>query len=331
MQIKNGVHMIKLKKLNHCGIMPNYECSAACRHCLYACSPNRTEGYITDSNIKRVVNSLKKGSCRSVHIGGGEPFLNFDGLLSLVQALTDNNISIDYIETNASWATNDYKIKKYMQALLRAGADTFCISIDPYHAEFIPYGQPLELARICKAKGFGFFLWQERFLSCLKHLNPIKTYSRAELEELIGKDYIYKTAESYRIGYQGRAITIENEYEKKRPIESLLDTTPCYRLLSTDHFHIDMYNRFIPPRCTGIAINMDELLEGLPRFKYPAFEALLLGGIKKLFGYAISKGFVPNSKGYTSKCSLCFYIRKYLSNHCTELPKKHYKESLIIH
>ena len=321
--------MIKLNNLNHCGIMPNYECSAACRHCLYACSPNRTEGYITDSNIKKVVNSLKKGNCRSVHIGGGEPFLNFDGLLNLVKTLTENNISVDYIETNASWVSSEEKVKRYTQALLKAGVNTFCISLDPYHAEFIPYGMPLELARLCRKHGFGFFIWQERFLSMLKHLDPARAYSRAELEQLIDKNYIHETALSYRIGYGGRAITIEEEYEKTRPIESLIDNRSCHRLLSTDHFHIDMYNRFIPPGCTGIAIDTDELLDGIPKDKYPAFEILLKNGVKGLYDYAVSKGFTPDSH-YPSKCALCFYIRKYLSDYCPELPKEHYEESLFV-
>ena len=167
-------------KLRHGGIMANYKCNAACRHCLYACSPDRSGGYITKETAQRTCELLLEGGCYSTHIGGGEPFLDFDGLLALVEAMTDAGIGIDYIETNAFWAESD-DAERRLRELLRvsvsasasanananantntnasAGADTLCISVDPFHAEYIPAGHPLLLAEICRSAGFGYFLW----------------------------------------------------------------------------------------------------------------------------------------------------------------------------
>ena len=115
--------------------MANYKCTAACRHCLYACSPERSGGYISKAAAEEISGLLREGGCRSVHIGGGEPFLDFDGLITLVQIVTNAGIAVEYVETNAFWATDEHLIEQHLQALLRAGAHTLCISLDPFHAE----------------------------------------------------------------------------------------------------------------------------------------------------------------------------------------------------
>ena len=78
---------------------------------------------------------LRECGCRSVHIGGGEPFIDFGGLLKLVRTAKQYGIRIDYIETNAYWVDDDTSTKKRLGELLAVGTDTFCISVDPYHAQ----------------------------------------------------------------------------------------------------------------------------------------------------------------------------------------------------
>jgi len=92
-----------------------------------------------------------------------------------------------------------------------------------------------------------------------------------------------------------------------------------------------MYGRFIPPGCTGIAIPLKEGIRGIPAGKYPAFEALLEGGVAALLEYAIGRGFVPNRSDYVSGCVMCFHVRRWLSQQggCPELDEEHYKESLL--
>jgi len=99
--------------------------------------------------------------------------------------------------------------------------------------------------------------------------------------------------------------------------------------LSTGHFHVDMFGYFIPPRCTGIRIPLQEAVEGIPAGKYPAFEALYSGGISALLGLAKQNGFSPAGEGYPSECNLCFHIRHFLSEKgFGELDKDHYGEAL---
>jgi hypothetical protein len=258
----------------------------------------------------------------------------------MVRKLKNSGIALEYIETNASClietsAPKESTAHEKLKRLLAEGGDTLCISIDPYHAEYVPYGAPLALAKLCEEAGMNYFLWKQEFLPALSRLDSAKTHSRADLEKALSRDYIHTTAQRYGIGYGGRAINIESEFSTPRSAESFSgDKAPCRNLLSTGHFHVDMDGYFIPPRCTGIRIPLSEAIEGIPARKYLAFEALYNGGISALLNLARQRGFVPGSTeltvhGYPSKCNLCFHLRNFLSEEdFPELDKNHYEEAL---
>ena len=304
--------MIKAGPLRNGGIIANYKCTAACRHCLYACSPDLHAGYVTKEKITEICSLLKKGRIGSVHIGGGEPFLEFPGLLSAVRSLAEAGIQLDYIETNAFWAANPER-DEYITKLIDEGVQALCISVDPFHAEHVPWGLPLELADACEKSGMGYFLWKKEFVRPLSRLDKNKSHTREELETAVSPDYIGRTASAYGIRFGGRAVNIEEEYGSRKPAEALLDDIPCNDLVSTGHFHVDMDGCFIPPGCTGLRLPLEEALAGTKAGKYPVYETLCAGGIAALYELAGRRGFLPEGKGYTSKCNLCFRIRKFLT------------------
>ena len=324
--------MLNIGTLLHGGIMVNYRCNAACRHCLYSCSPTREAGYVDEGTAKEICVLLRKGGCGSVHIGGGEPFLDFDGLLMMIRALNEAGIALDYIETNARWAAEASALKearKKLERLLAEGAGTICISIDPYHAEYVPYGAPLALADLCEKTGMNYFLWKREFLRALSRIDPQKTHSRAEMEKIFSREYLHNTARLYGIGYGGRAVNIEREFGVLSPAESFAgENAPCRNLLSSGHFHVDMFGYFIPPHCTGIRIPLPEVVDGIPEGKYPVFEALYSGGLAALLEFARLHGFSANPEGYPSKCNFCFHLRHFLSDKdFSELDRNHYEEA----
>jgi hypothetical protein len=277
-----------------------------------------------------VAGLLSRGGCRSVHIGGGEPFLNFEGLMAAIEELHRAGIKIEYIETNAFWA-EDPDAAERLKRLAAKGIDALCISVDPYHAEYVPYSLPLLLGDLCEQTGMGYFLWKREFLTALSRLNGAKAHSRAEIEKVLSDKYIANTARLYGIGYGGRAVNIEDEFGSPQPAETLAaDGSPCKNLLSTGHFHVDLEGYFIPPGCTGIKIPLAEAAFGIPEGKYPAFEALYHNGIAGLAALARKQGFEGRNQGYADKCGLCFYARKFLAEKggCPELNPRHYEEAL---
>ena len=319
-----------IERLRHGGIMTNYQCNAACRHCLYACSPERSGGYITSQKAKEICDLLRDGGCASVHIGGGEPFLDIDGLVMLLQTARNAGITVAYVETNAFWVEDESRAAKYLRAIKAAGADTLCISLDPFHAEYVPAALPVKLADVCRRVGFGYFLWQDKYRRLLSRLDaPHKAQTRAQLERQLSPDYILETAQSYGLGMGGRALSIEAEYGTPWPLIDIIKKRPCRNLLSSGHFHVDLYGRYVPPGCTGIAIPLAEAMNGVPYGKYPAFDALVEGGVEALLDLAQGLGFMVEAD-YTSACALCFHVRHWLSGQgsCPELDAEHYAASL---
>jgi hypothetical protein len=321
--------MLSTGILYHGGIMVNYRCNAACRHCLYACSPTRKAGYIDGETLAGVCAVLRRGNIGSVHIGGGEPFLDFEGLVGAVGALKKAGIELDYVETNAFWAQDDGRAREYVRTLKALGAGALCISLDPFHAEYVPYGLPLKLAKLCNEAGMDYFLWKQQFLRPLSGLESSAVHSREALEEHLDPGYIGDTARSYGIRLGGRAVTIEEAYGPSHALAELLDKAPpCPDLLNTGHFHVDLEGWFIPPGCTGLRVPLAEAVDGIPPGKYPLFEALYEGGVAALLDVAARRGFVPE-KTYPSRCNLCFHIRAFLADKgFAELDENHYEESL---
>ena len=321
-------------RLSNGGIMVNYCCTAACRHCLYACSPERTKDYITADMAKKICRLLRRGGCHSVHIGGGEPFVNFEGLCGMVQALNEAYIGLDYIETNAFWAVpaDEQNVRQKLRKLLALGVDALCISIDPYHAEYVPWERPLFLAEMCRQEGMGYFLWKQQFVRALSGLSADTAHTRGEMEQAISPNYLLKTAQEYGLRFGGRALNMEEEYRPRQPVEKLVNSKSCQRSLSLNHFHVDLFGNVLPGGCTGMTVPLEEIIEGIPEGKYPVYEAVCGGGTAALMELATARGFVPAAEGYTSTCGMCFHIRKWLAENaladCPELDAEYYEAAM---
>ncbi len=295
------------------GIITNYVCTAACRHCMFASAPHLPKEYISAETAERLAELLQEARTSSVHIGGGEPFMNFDALTTLIRILHRHGVGIDYIETNAFWCSDDDFVRERLAKLKALGVDTIMVSVDPFHIEFVPLERPIRLCRMLRACGFDYFIWKERYLRSLMHLDHSRIYTHDELKELLGKDYITETASEYGLGMNGRALFIADSLYPRRVAEEWLSSVPCSSLANTSHCHLDLYGSIIPSGCPGISADArDYLEENFPSDKYPVLSRLTSGGIRALYDYACQKGFIPLPQGYPSRCALCYAMRTYL-------------------
>ncbi len=270
---------------------------------------------MTKETAENTASLLKESGAWSVHIGGGEPFINFDGLCTLIEALRKNGIMIDYIETNGFWCKDEAFARARLERLKSLGADSIMVSVDPFHIEFVPLERVLLLCNLLDEYGFEYFIWQRRFLDRLLKLDISKTHTKEELCGLLGENYVVETAKEYGLGINGRALAFAYSLYEKKPVSVLLSNTPCPSLSQPNHCHFDLYGNAVPSRCTGISAKSEDYLSGnIEKEKYPVFHALKNGGTMALYGYAVSKGFIPDKEGYPTPCALCFAIRDFLYN-----------------
>lgn len=299
------------------GIIVTYKCTASCLHCCYSSSPKRSGEYMTRETAAQIFALLNKTGCRSVHIGGGEPFINFKGLLEVCESAYENEVSIDYIETNASWFRDEENVSQKLKDLRSVGVDCLLISVDPFHNEFVPYIKVKSLLKCCEKNNFGTFLWQSKFERVVRRFDENKTHTLNEYTEKFGADFTASIAETYGLGYNGRALRIlaGSPKYKKYNAEYLLNLNDkCAGSISSlHHFHVDLNGDFIPPGCIGFKVNIFDLCgDGLLKEKYANYLSVADGSFSEFYERARTLGFEPNSEGYESKCGLCFDMKKYI-------------------
>ena len=300
-----------IDRLSSGGIIANYRCPAACGHCLYGCSPSAQPGYMDGATAAALCGRLRRLGCRGLHIGGGEPFLDVEGLIGLVGAIHNSGIGLDYIETNAAWVTDDdVRSRRILSGVASAGGDCIMVSADPFHVEFIPFWKSKRLLRLLREMGISHFIWQERYWPLLERLDPQKTYDAQALMDVFGYDVQRRCAEEYGMRFHGRALNLLRQSGRKMPVAPL--PGPCAELRSTGHFHVDYLGRYIPPGCTGMGILLDDVGKALDPSRYPVLSRLYAQGLRGLLPYAQERGYKLADDGYVSKCELCFDIRKHL-------------------
>lgn len=76
---------LSISRLLSGGLITNYYCSSTCRHCLYRCSPRWPKEYISADTVRVNLETVCELGCRAVHIGGGEPLLEPEGVASVLE------------------------------------------------------------------------------------------------------------------------------------------------------------------------------------------------------------------------------------------------------
>jgi len=303
-----------IKSLACGGLITTYNCPSRCRHCLYASDSKRDQTYMDAEIARRACSRIKSLHCNTIHIGGGEPMLNPLALATILETATLEGLRIEYVETNCAWFSDIPSACTLLQEMHASGLETLLISISPFHNEHIPLEKVEGVMRACEETGVSVFPWVLDFYNELKEFDTSTTHSLEEFQQHFGPDYLNSVAKRYWIHFNGRALrTFESLFEKKTA-QAILDETPyaCSELGDTSHFHIDLYENYIPGLCTGLALDLDDLAEPTDSQRYPVLAMLCSGGINALFEEAVQHyGFVPR-KAYITKCDLCLHIRSFM-------------------
>lgn len=306
---------LTINRLISGGVITNYYCSSKCRHCLYACSPKWDKKYMKEDMAGKVLETILSMGCRSVHIGGGEPFLDIASLKKVLSKVKEKGIGVEYIETNSSWYRDEKTCAEILEEVKEYGISTLLISISPFHNEYIPFYKVKGVIGACQKAGVSVFPWIQDFYSEIDSLNDSRPHSLDEYCQRFGEDYIKNVPSRYWISFGGRAIQTYKDIFKRRDVEEVIEySRKCDELASTSHFHIDLFGNYIPGLCSGISIDIKDLGSPLDVNRYPLISILYNEGIKGLLRFARERhGFIPQRQ-YMSKCHLCLEIRTFLVN-----------------
>ncbi len=311
----------RCQPLTFVGIILTYRCTSACRHCLYACSPARRET-MEHATLERTVAALAAlPHPPSVHLAGGEAFLEPDLLVRATEVVTRAGLEMDFIETNAAWLRHDDDARALLQRLADAGAPRLLISATPFHAETIPLSRVERLYRLAEQVfgPRGAVLWTHDFYA---QLSAIERGGRVSFDRYLGTVGPAAAALSvlhrFPMTVAGRAAEGLDGLVRRAPAEHIR-SRPCRaELFGTSHAHFDPGGRHLPGYCTGIALgDIEEVARlqsaGLPSEDHPIATLLAEGGVGALLERAsVGHGFEPDPEGYRGACHLCQAIRGHL-------------------
>jgi len=302
---------MKIERLYSGGLIVTYACSSACSHCLYKSSPKRDKAYIEKEMAKEVFAKIAKLNCRSIHIGGGEPFLKPEKLFEITSLASEYGIDIDYVETNASWFCD--ACNEILKKCLFSNVKSLLVSISPFHNEFIPFSKVIELIKASKKNEIGVFPWIIDFADEISGFEIETTHKLSEYRNRYGENYIINALFRYGVRFNGRAAECFSDLLARKTPEHIIMENPgaCNELLNTSHFHIDLYGNYIPRLCAGLSLNFQDIDKQFSPI-YPLVTLLYKDGIGGLYKLAKEKYSFSPQKQYIGKCHLCLEIRKHL-------------------
>lgn len=174
-----------INKLRSGGLITNYFCSSSCGHCLYNCSPHWEKRYIDPDTVRKNLKKIRSLRCRSVHIGGGEPLLRPEKLITVLEVASEVGVAIEYVETNSSWYKDKESAETLLARLRAKGLNTLLVSISPFHNEQIPFSSVQGVIEAAKRAGVGIFPWIDDFIPDLSSFDPARPHSLMDVRTFL--------------------------------------------------------------------------------------------------------------------------------------------------
>ena len=236
-------------------------------------------------------------------------------LAAVLDTAGSMGVSVEYVETNSSWFQDSESAISLLRHLNARGLNTLLVSISPFHTETVPFSKVRGVIEAARHAGVGVFPWISDFMSDLARLDPGKTHTLDEYHAVFGRDYLLKVMQRYWIHMGGRALeTFRPLLGRKSYQEIIAESGSCRQeLTNTGHFHIDLFDNYIPGLCAGLSIAVEDLGKPITPENYPILSCLYRHGIRGLVELAQNwGGFRPQKEIYLNKCDLCTEVRAFL-------------------
>ena len=313
------------------GFTTTNDCTARCAHCLMCCEPGAKQ-YL---NAKQMISAIEQArKMADVHVAvftGGEPMLLGKELLKAIKYCYDHKI-IARVVTNAFWADTPEHAEKVIHVLRTSGLLELNISIDDYHAEYIPEQNIVNVWNAVQGKKFSSVI----FANCTGANSRI---TPEYIQKLIGQELkVIDTDDRYfnpeyaanlpKIDGTEYAIVTNGLQRTGRAEEEILGDENFVSPLTQEQLHVMRcgniiqdatigYNNHVVA-CCGINTEGNSVLDLGDLSKEPladilnrAADSVIINAIAQAGPYAL-RGYVllqddtvPFKEKYTSICEVC--------------------------
>ncbi len=273
-------------------------------------------------NVGKVLEGLKRHapSFRGLHLAGGEPLLKPDLCIEVIRLARELRVPLDYLETNAFWASDDGTAEALLARLKEAGLPAVLISASPFHLEFIPFERTERAVRTA-LRVFGpegVYIFTNVFYTQFSVLGIKERLSFHDYLRIVGERQAGQIiASGYSLIPGGRAPYHLGFLYPKSPAESFVGQGCRAELSSGFHVHVDNQGNYITGFCAGISMgngfDLDGLFSGIDLRLRPVLRMLVQRGPYELFRFARREfDYEEDPGGYIAKCHLCLDVRRHL-------------------
>lgn len=285
---------------NSLAISLTNKCNASCKFCgVSACNSDIEEDNLQLDVLEKICKELVEiDSIKNIVFTGGEPFLYFDRIKSIIPLLKTPQKRVGAV-TNGFIFKDKLSAGRMINEIRKNNFDFLHISTDQYHLEYINLNIIKNAIAVCKEYGLD--------LTLKIGINRLdQTYVR--IIEALEEDVFNVSIKFYPIMPLGRAAYLEEKYFYFTPISDLdLSCKHSSTLFVDEKGDIYPCCFFKRPKSMILGnIKTSSIKEaaGLAR-KNKCYKEIYLNGLKNLVNNFIKNQAISITDNYVDSCHLC--------------------------
>jgi len=297
------------------GIIFTYQCSIACRHCLFACRPKRPRVVMDTDDCVRYI-EFYYTQPRVIHMAGGDCFLYYRNMLEVCREAQRQGTPVHFVESNSAFCTNDDLVRRRFTELRDAGVMGMFLSADVFHQEFVP------AERVLRARRIATEVWGEANVlgSALSTQDPTEFEGIARDESAL-REHVRSRGAGRATGNSFKYLA---QYLDRQPVDAF-GQARCRESFDLDRmweYHLDPYGN-VQTNC-GIVLgnaqreSLGEIFDQSRVWANPIVKTVSEDGPVALLHEAVERGLEARD-GYVQKCELCFHARRFLRPHYPDI------------
>jgi len=291
------------------------KCNSQCIHCQAEASPLRNDVMDVKDAHNYLDEAAAVSNIESFMVFGGEPMLYPERAIAIFKKAHQLGIPKIEIITNGIWARNKEDAEKLAFKLKAAGLNGANVSVDAFHAQYIPVEYPQNAALALLKAGVEDLEWNITILESVNAENEYDKETRQMLEKLepIGIEVNF-----VKIMPVGRAVQNLYEFFQHEPLKGPCEGDPLSGEILTDPKSICIEPSGSVDVCWHLSIGnaketpLSRMISEYGWQEYPTIRTLVEEGPMGLLGAFERSGRRFQAEQYVSKCHLCIEIRKAL-------------------
>lgn len=289
------------------------KCNSQCIHCQADASPFKNDVMDVKDAYGYLAEATAVSNIESFMVFGGEPMLYPEQAIAIFEKAKQLRIPKIEMITNGVWGKDREKAEEWTEKLKTAGLNKVNMSVDAFHAQYMPIEYPRNAALALLKAGVECVKWNVAVIESIDAENEYDKETKQILKKLepIGID-----ANIVKIMPVGRAIQNLRKFFQHTPLHGSCEGEPIIGNPLTNPDSICIEPCGLVNICWNLAIGnaketpLSQIISEYNWQKNPIIRTLVEEGPKGLLKLPKAHDYKFQENHYINKCHFCIEIRK---------------------